>query len=151
MPLDELDFNILRCLSEDSRTSLQGIAKKMKVSEGTIRNRLARMESDKVILGHALLLDHAKLGFASAALIGISVEPAKFFSVIQELGKIEEVRSVTSCTGEYPVIIEVWKANSEQMGKFISEKINSMPGVTAVSPNLVVERVKTGKGPLRPY
>ena len=147
--LDELDSKILEHLDKDCRQSLQAIGKKLKVSEGTIRNRLFKMETDGLILRYSLIVDPGKLGFKTSALIGLTCEPAKFFTIIQELKNLEDVRSVTSFTGQFPIIIEVWKKDSEEMGKFIADKINPIPGISGVSPNVVVERHKYSQGSIK--
>ncbi|MFH0971738.1 MAG: Lrp/AsnC family transcriptional regulator [Candidatus Micrarchaeota archaeon] len=147
--MDNLDYGILAHLLEDSRERMQAIARKLRVSEGTIRNRLQKMEGEKLITQYTLLLDPGKLGYKASAFIGLTVEPARFFSVLQAVSKIEEVRFACSCSGEYSIFIEVWKRDANAMAKFLDEKISKIQGVLKISPNIVVERVKFGKGPLK--
>ncbi|MEP7317785.1 MAG: AsnC family transcriptional regulator, partial [Panacibacter sp.] len=60
--MDGLDYLILRELQKDGSMSLTVIAKKLKVSIGTIRNRMARLTGDKTvqIIGR---IDPDKVGF----------------------------------------------------------------------------------------
>ena len=74
--MDKLDYLILRELQKDGSMSLTVIAKKLKVSIGTIRNRAVRLMKDKTIqiIGR---VDPDKVGFHAYARIFISVKPAK--------------------------------------------------------------------------
>ncbi len=61
-PLDELEWNILRCLSRDGRASVPDIARLVKSTEATVRNRIAKMESGGLIARYRVELDYQKAG-----------------------------------------------------------------------------------------
>ncbi len=138
--MDELDYQILKELQRNGRIKMQALAKKLGVTEGTIRNRLARLEEDKTILHYTAVLDPRKLGYNAVAYVGLGVEPLRFLHVLEDLSKIEEIHSVSSCTGEYAVFFEIWMKDSEEINEFIQEKIARIPGVTKISPNIILER-----------
>ena len=62
--VDSLDIMILEQLSTNSRLPLIEMAAKFKVSPDTIRNRIKKLEDDKVILGHGVLFDLPKIGLS---------------------------------------------------------------------------------------
>ena len=74
--MDELDFTIISLLQDDGRASNAGIARQAGVSEGTVRRRLKRLIDEEFIKVVALL-DPAKMGYSSEALVGIQVDPDK--------------------------------------------------------------------------
>ena len=47
--MDAIDRQIIAALNEDGRAANAKIAKKVKVSEGTVRRRLKKLTSDKTI------------------------------------------------------------------------------------------------------
>lgn len=62
--LDELDFGILHLLQEDARhTSPVDMAKKLPVTDTTIRNRIEGLEERGIIKGYAPLIDYEKASF----------------------------------------------------------------------------------------
>ena len=57
MDLDATDRDLLAALLEDARISQRGLAKRVGVAQGTITNRLRRLEGMGVIKGYTVLLD----------------------------------------------------------------------------------------------
>jgi len=49
--MDETDRRLLALLRANAREPAAGLAKKLKVSRGTVQNRIARLLSDRTILG----------------------------------------------------------------------------------------------------
>lgn len=143
--MDELDVRLLKLLQANARMKLQAIAKELGVSEGTIRNRLARLEEDKTIYQYTALVDPKKMGYNAVAYIGLSLEPLKFLGVLEELTKIEDIHSLSTCTGEHTIIFEIWKRDAEEISRFISEKIAAIPGISRISTNIVVEQLRLGR------
>ena len=88
--MDELDTKIIALLQEDGRASNAGIARKVGVSEGTVRRRLKRLVDDEFVRVVALL-DPVKMGYASEALVGVQVDLDKVDQVADDLSELEEV------------------------------------------------------------
>ncbi|MFC4986355.1 MULTISPECIES: Lrp/AsnC family transcriptional regulator [Saliphagus] len=62
--LDETDRAILRLLAEDARhTTPVDIARRLPVSDGTVRNRIERMEEAGVIREYLPVIDHESAGY----------------------------------------------------------------------------------------
>jgi len=60
--IDPLDQGILAQLSANSRMPLVEMASKFAVSPDTIRNRIKKLEEQRLILGHGVLFDLKKIG-----------------------------------------------------------------------------------------
>ena len=56
MQLDDTDRRLLAVLLEDARISQRGLAQRIGVAQGTITNRLRRLEELGVIKGYTVLL-----------------------------------------------------------------------------------------------
>ena len=62
--LDELDFGILHLLQQDARhTTPIDMAKRLPVTDTTIRNRIEKLEDRGIIEGYVPLLNYEKAGF----------------------------------------------------------------------------------------
>ena len=139
--MDELDTKIISLLQQDGRASNAGIARKVEVSEGTVRRRLKRLVQEEYI--HVVaMLDPAKMGYASEALIGVQVDPDKIDQVAADLAKLEEVNWVAITTGSYDIFAWATLQSSESLGIFLRTKAGTIPGVrrTETFVNLAVKK-----------
>ena len=126
--MDELDSKIVALLQEDGRASNAGIARKVGVSEGTVRRRLKQLIQEEFIRVVALL-DPAKMGFASEALIGVRVDPDKVDQVSESLAELDEVNWVSITTGAFDIFAWATLETSATLGIFLRTKVGTIPGV----------------------
>jgi Lrp/AsnC family transcriptional regulator for asnA, asnC and gidA len=126
--VDKLDSSIIEILQSDGRASNAGIARRVGVSEGTVRRRLKRLIQDEFIQVVALP-DPAKMGLHSEALVGIQVDPDKVESVADDLAGLKEVTWVAMTTGQYDIFAWVTLESAEALGIFLRTKVGSIPGV----------------------
>ncbi|GEM_PF-812834 len=77
--IDETDQKILEQLSTNSRLTMIEMGKKFGVSPDTIRNRIKKLEEEKLILGHGVLFNLKKIGLG-------------YYNVILNLKNISKAR-----------------------------------------------------------
>ncbi len=126
--LDKLDFAILSYLQKDGRMSFTVIAKKLKVSIGTIRTRFNRLIEDGIIniIGR---VDPDKVGFHSYAHIAIYVRPATLKDKIAKaIVKMPEVSFLAMTSGEYDLEVDVMCRDNEHLVQFVNI-ISAIEGV----------------------
>jgi len=83
--LDKTDRAIIACLQYDGRMPFTTIAKRLGISQATVRKR------DDGTLQVVGVVDPHLLGLRSTAIVGIVVEPARLDSVARSLAAFEEV------------------------------------------------------------
>ena len=140
--LDETDIGILRILRQNARTPFLEIAKKLRISESTIRKRVKDLEQNGVIKKYSAIVEPSKLGYGSVALVGIDVKPEKFLEVAKKLTDFDNIKFVATSTGDHMIMTEIWMENSSDLRNFISAKIESIEGVTRTCPAILMERLK---------
>ena len=143
--MDELDSKIIALLQDDGRASNAGIARKVGVSEGTVRRRLKRLIKEKFISVVALL-DPGKMGYASEALIGVQVDPDKIDRVADDLAGLDEISWVAVTTGSFDIFCWATLHSSESLGIFLRTKVGTISGVrrTETFVNLAVRKRDCG-------
>ena len=142
MILDEKDLKIIEILRRDARTPFTEIARRLHVSEATVRKRVDALEKMGVIKGYTIVVDPAKMGFSTVALVGINTNPDMFLSVAEKLTEFEEVRFVATSTGDHMIMAEVWTRNGKELSSLISEKIGKLEGITHIRPAIILEKLK---------
>ena len=125
---DQLDRKIIAILREDGRASNAGIARKVGVSEGTVRRRLKNLVQEEFIQVVALP-DAAKMGNKSQALIGVQVDPDKVDVVADALKSLPEVTWVAVTTGSYDIFAWATLPSAETLGIFLRAKVGTVVGV----------------------
>ena len=139
--MDKLDLNIIENLTKNSRTPFMEIARKLKVSESTIRKRVSNLEKNRVIKKYSLVVDTNKIGIENIALIGVDVSPEKYLDVAKKLTELDEVKYVASSTGDHMFMLEVWSKNDNEL-RALSEKLKDVEGVTRICPAIIKDTLK---------
>ena len=102
--MDELDREIIAILQSNGRASNARIARRIGVSEGTVRRRLKKLIADGVI-DIVAVVDAERLGYDTEALVGVQVDPDKVMEVAANLGELPESNWVAITTGTYDVFM----------------------------------------------
>jgi len=124
--MDEIDQQVIKILKENARTTYVEIGRLLKLSEGTVRNRVQALIDSGVITKFTI---EVSLSVGIRALIMASIEPT-----IGELNGIEKIYEVT---GEYEIVCVVTSANIEGLNQTI-EDIRAIPGVTSTNTIIVL-------------
>jgi len=139
--LDKIDHQIIEILLEDSRISNVEIAQKIKRSESTVRQRLSKLIQKGIIKKFTVVINPLTYGFNTIAYVGIKVEPEKLLKVVKSLKKLEDIVSLSTTTGDYMIICEIWAEDGVHLGDII-DKIEAIEGVISVLPSIIQERHK---------
>ena len=140
--IDELDLKILKLLDEDGRLAFMEIAKKLRLSESTIRKRVQALQVKGVIKRFTVEIDPAKIGLNTVAIVGIDVDPPKLLEVAQKLCEFKEIRCVATSTGDHMIMTEIWTMDGRELTRLISEKIGPIEGIKKICPAIILEKLK---------
>jgi Lrp/AsnC family transcriptional regulator for asnA, asnC and gidA len=139
--LDEFDRRIFALLQQDGRLSNVEIARRLSLTEGTVRKRLDRLLEDGIIRVMAVA-DPSTLGFGASVVVGIQTELGQINEVAQQLAAIPEVHCVNIVTGTYDVMVEAVLPSGEHLLSFLIDKISIVPGVKRTETSHVLQVVK---------
>lgn len=142
LAVDETDRIIISFLQRDSRTPAAEIAKRLSLSETTVRNRIRKLADSGVIKRFTVNLDLAKLGKRITAFIMINTTKGQL-AVSQELNSIAEAIEVYSVTGEFDFAVKVVCESPSELERII-EKIRARASVERTTTFIVLSTVKEG-------
>ena len=126
--LDELGQKIIRELQEDARQSFREIGRKLKVSEGTVRNRVKALVKNNTMKISAIP-NPQQLGLNFICVMCIEVKVGTAEKVEQRLIESPNVYYLCGCTGTYDIIgIFVFRTPAE-FDEFVKNVIASVPEI----------------------
>ncbi|MCX8168641.1 MAG: Lrp/AsnC family transcriptional regulator [Candidatus Methanomethylicia archaeon] len=140
--IDSIDFRIIEILLKEGDLSFSELARRLDLSESTVRKRIEKLKKNNVIKKFTIIVDPFKLGFNSIAIIGIDVDPPQLLNVSKKLSELQEAKNVFICTGDHMILAEIWAKDGNHLSKIISEKIGVIEGVKKVCPSIILERLK---------
>jgi len=124
--LDEMDRKIIEILIKDARTPYTDIAKKLRVSEATIRKRVSKLVKSGVIKRFTVEIGESGM----KAIVLVKVKPGyNIPEIAKSISEIGDVMKACEVTGEYDIVVEIASPDTISLNKTI-EIIRSMEGVS---------------------
>jgi DNA-binding Lrp family transcriptional regulator len=131
--MDEINQEIIEHLREDGRASFTEIAEKIGVSEGTVRNRVQKMQENNII--EKFTVEMASNGSEAVVMVKLATgkDIEKLLSDFPEKIEIKEV------AGEYDLILEIERQDNQQINSILDE-IRSIEGVETTETFMVLNQ-----------
>ncbi len=140
--VDELDLEILKILSIDSRKNKSTIAEDLKRSPNTIIKHVKDLEEAGIIKNYGIQIDYEKLGYEIIAIIEITVSKGKMFEVEEKIAQNPNVYGVYDLTGTYDALILARFKTRSELSKMIKEDIHASPFVERTNTHIVLNIIK---------
>jgi Lrp/AsnC family transcriptional regulator for asnA, asnC and gidA len=138
---DRVDHQLIRLLQKDGRLSHIELAKKIGISETTVRTRLKRLIEEEIIQVVAVA-NPLKLGFEVTGDLYIHAEMKKITQVISELKKFRELWYIVMTTGETNINAEFVVENFEALNELIFNRISKIDGVIRTEISVIMKYEK---------
>jgi Lrp/AsnC family transcriptional regulator for asnA, asnC and gidA len=136
--LDDIDLKIIGLLRENARLTNVEIAKKIKKSETTVRQRIMKLVTKNIIKKFSIDVNPVIFGINTIAYVGINTHPTKLLKVVRSLKKIKEINSIATTTGANMILCYIWTETGLQLADIV-DKIEKIDGVKEVFPSIVQE------------
>lgn len=148
--LDAVDRQIIQILQQDGRTSNVEIARQVGVSEPTVRKRLSRLVSARIIRIIAMP-EASRIGFSTIAFVTLRVDLARAGQIADEIAQLPEVRTIHLTTGGSELLIEAWFTSSDDLLRFMTQHIGGISGIRRTATSHVLKTIKDGSGWVLPF
>ena len=137
MDLDRRDREIIKLLIKNSRLSIREIARRLKLSPGTIQARLKRLEDMGIIKGYTTMIDYEKLGYDFPVLIDVKVSKGMLFEVEKKIAEHPNVIAVYDVTGEYDIAVIARFKKRKELDEFV-KSLQKMDFVERTNTRLIL-------------
>ena len=144
--IDKTDYAILRELQTDSRQSWVELARRVNLSASACQRRVQSLCDSGVISGFGIRVNPEALGYEVEAYVAVSVERQDIESAQRFRDAIRRYPEVLTChmmSGQVDYLLRVVAPDLKSFGRFIEEKILSVPGVKDASSSIVLDPVKS--------
>lgn len=133
--MDSTDKKILEILKEGARTSYTDIAEQLEVSEGTIRNRIKRMEDKEIIEKYTIQTKDKEQKAVVMAKVSTNTDFSQLFS------KFPENITAYEVAGDYDLIIEFDRRTNEEVNNVL-DAIRQLDNIENTNTYSVLKRRK---------
>ena len=141
--MDAIDLRILEILQRDARVTQQDIARRVKLSQPSVADRIRKLEARGVILGYFAKVDPAHLGKDITAFIGVGISHPKYF---EQFGKkVMAIPDVLEChrvAGNESYLLKIRTENTRSLDRLLVEQLRTIPGVFRTETTLVLSSIK---------
>ena len=144
--INRTDVKILRELQADGRIAWVDLAERVDLSASACQRRVQALIESGVIDGFSAQLDPAALGFEIEAYVAVNVDRQDLASAERFREAMRDYPEVQTChmlSGAVDYLLQVVATDLKAFGRFIEEKILSVPGVKDASSSIVLDRVKS--------
>ena len=126
--MDDLDHQLLDLLTRDARRSATDLARDLKVSRGTIQNRIDRMRADGVIHRFTVELGSANEDHQISAFTLIRVRADDGRVTVAALKRVKGVTDISTLSGAFDLVVELRCASLKRLDSILDE-IRAIPDV----------------------
>jgi DNA-binding Lrp family transcriptional regulator len=140
--MDDLDRRLLALLRADSREPVASLAAKLKVSRGTVQNRIDRMlRPGGAIHGFTVRTRPELEESRVRAIMGIAIEGERSAAVIKALRGLPEVDKVHTTNGRWDLIAELDTATLAEFSRTL-DQIRMVEGIASTETSILLATQK---------
>ncbi len=135
--MDDTDRALIALLRKDARTTIATLATKLKVSRGTVSNRLRKLEDAQVIVGYSLRLRPDAEPDQIRAWMGVRVEGNQTRAVIASLLGEPGVEALHDTNGRWDLLAEIRAPSMPELSQVL-ERVRLVKGIAGTETNILL-------------
>ena len=139
--MDDVDRQLLSLMRGNARASVVQLARALRVSRGTVQNRLRRLEADGTIVGYTVRLRPQAEAHHIRALMTVAVEGNQSDSVLRALAGDPAVEALHTTNGRWDIVVEL-RADSLEAFDAVLGRIRLLEGIANSETSLLLSSRK---------
>lgn len=139
--MDDTDRQLLSLMRDNARASVASLAKVLRVSRGTVQNRLARLEADGTITGYTVRLKPQVEKHRIRALMTVAVQGNRVDALLFALRGDPAVSGLHTTNGRWDIVAELQADSLEAFDRVLG-RIRLLDGVANTETSLLLSTSK---------
>jgi DNA-binding Lrp family transcriptional regulator len=137
MTLDDTDHALIALLRKDARTPVATLAARLKVSRGTVANRLRKLEDAHVIVGYTVRLKPEAEPNQIRAWMGVVVDGNQTRAVIASLMGEPAVAALHDTNGRWDLLAELQVPSMAELSVAL-ERVRLIKGIASTETSILL-------------
>jgi len=139
--MDNTDRQLLALLRDDARASVASLAKVLRVSRGTVQNRLHKLQADGTIVGYTVRLRPLAEAHQICALMTVEVVGTRTDQVLAALRGDPAVSALHTTNGRWDIVAELQADSLAAFDRLLS-RIRLLDGIANTETSLLLSTHK---------
>ncbi len=135
--VDDTDKALIALLRRDARNSIATLAAKLRVSRGTVTNRLRKLENEHVIVGYSVRLRPEAEPELIRAWMGVVVEGNQTRAVMASLLGEPGVAALHDTNGRWDLLAELQAASNAELSAVL-ERVRLIKGIAGTETSILL-------------
>ena len=131
MKIDDVDEAIMAAFQADGRQSNREVARRLGVSEGTVRQRLKKLQ-DAGAIRFDVVTDPVYMGIDFVAFVRVSVSPRHLETFLAAAARLPDVWYLAAMVGRFNVQAIICTTTAQAAMQMINAEIETLEGVNEV-------------------
>ena len=137
---DSIDRDLISLLRTDARASISALAKALKVSRGTVQNRLDRLLATGAIIGFTIRASASIDDGAIRAVMLIEVTGKSTSQIISKLRGLPELQKVHTTNGAWDLVAEI-QASSLAEFDIVLREVRLIDGIANSETSILLSTI----------
>ena len=138
---DELDRRLIALLRADSRTPAAALAARLRVSRGTVQNRIARLMAEGAIQGFTVRTRPELEANRVRAIMTIAIEGERSGAVVKALKGFAEVSAIHTTNGRWDLVAELDVETLAEFSRTL-DAIRQIEGIASTETSILLASQK---------
>ena len=139
--LDDMDRQLISLMRSNARATVAQLAKSLRVSRGTVQNRIRKLEADGTIVGYTVRLRPQAEGHHIRALMTVAVEGNRSEAVLKALTGDPAVEALHTTNGRWDIVVEL-RADCLEAFDAVLGRFRLLEGIASTESSLLLSSRK---------
>ena len=144
--MDSIDRQLLTILQHEGDATKAELARRVALTSPAVLERLKKLRERGILRRTTAVIDPELVGFSCLAFVQVQSDPPRTDELARELAQVDGVQEVHHVAGDDCFLVKVRTADTQDLARFLREKLGALELVTSTRSTIVMETFKETAG-----